>query len=139
MTTHTPICVLVAEHDLWRRRTVTWMLSEAGFAVREATNGMAAVRTASRELPQIVLLGADLPEISSAEVARTVQSDPRMRHTAVVQLEAPGNSIELLASVVNALDAHQVELQRSAAGEISATAYVLARASSRVPVAAIRA
>ena len=97
--------VLVADHDRWTRLSVSDMLSEAGFAVEGASNGMAALRCAAADPPHIVLVGLDLPEISAAEVVDTLRSDPRMRHTAVVQIRDFANPIELLATVLNTLEA----------------------------------
>jgi CheY-like chemotaxis protein len=138
MKQHAPISILIADHDRWTRHVVASTLAEAGFAIHEATNGMAAVRAAARVQPHVVLLGAALPEIGAADVLRAVRSDPQTRHTAVVEIGAPGSAIELLSIVVEALGARHDELQRSAAREVSATDYVLARARSRLPVAAVR-
>jgi CheY-like chemotaxis protein len=99
------IRVLVADHDRWRRVSASDVLSEAGFAVEQASNGMAALRVAAADPPQIVLIGHDLPEISTADVMHTLRRDPRMRHTAVVQVRNFANPVELLATVLNALEA----------------------------------
>jgi hypothetical protein len=71
-------------------------------------------------------------------VTRVVHDDPRTRHTAVVELDAPVSAIEILSIVVEALDARRAELRRVAAREISAADHFLARAGSRLPVPAIR-
>jgi DNA-binding response OmpR family regulator len=73
------IRVLVAVHDRWARLSVSDMLRHSGFAVAEASNGMAALRVADADPPHIVLIGLDLPEISPADVAHTLRSDPRGR------------------------------------------------------------
>jgi len=83
------------------------MLGEAGFAVDAASNGMAALRIATADPPRIVLIGPDLPEISAADVAHTLQNDPRTRHTAVVQVRDFANPIELLAAVLRSLEARR--------------------------------
>ncbi len=91
------------------------MLAEAGFEVAEASNGMSALRMALEAQPQIVVIGRGLPEISAADVMRTLHSDHRMRHTAVVQVVNPCNAIELLATVVSALEARHTERQAEVA------------------------
>jgi CheY-like chemotaxis protein len=99
------------------------MLSDAGFVVEAASNGMAALRSAAADPPQIVLVGLDLPEISAADVADTLRTDPRMRHTAVVQVRDFANPIELLATVLSALEARgegRVH-ERPQAGTLQAT------------------
>jgi CheY-like chemotaxis protein len=99
------IRVLVADHDRWRRVSASDTLSEAGFAVEQASNGMAALRVAAADPPQIVLIGQDLPEVTPEEVVHTLRRDPRLRHTAVLQVRDFANRIELLATVLNALEA----------------------------------
>jgi CheY-like chemotaxis protein len=113
--------VLVADHDRWARLRVSDTLSEAGFAVEQASNGMAALRSASADPPQIVLIAHDLPEITTVEVIHTLRHDPRMQRTALVQVRAtayggigldvdgrldlPCKPIDLLATLLNALEA----------------------------------
>jgi len=87
------------------RHSVSDMLGDAGFAVDEASNGMAALRIAAADPPQIVLIGTDLPEISAADVVDALRCDPRTRHTAVVQVREFANPIELLAAVLSSLEA----------------------------------
>jgi CheY-like chemotaxis protein len=99
------IRALVADHDRWTRLSVSDLLGDAGFAVDEASNGMAALRLAAADPPQIVLIGHDLPEVSAADVAETLRSDPRTRHTAVVQVRDFADPIELLAAVLSSLEA----------------------------------
>jgi DNA-binding NarL/FixJ family response regulator len=91
------------------------MLAEAGFKVAEASNGMSALRMALEAQPQIVVICRGLPEISAADVIGSLHSDHRMRHSAVVQVENPCNAIELLATVVSALEARHTERQAEVA------------------------
>src|SRR2546422_10068315 len=105
LTDQQRIRVLVADHDRWTRHSVSDILVEAGFAVAEASNGMAVLRGAAVDPPRIVLLGSALPEISTADVVRALRNDPRMRHTAVVEVRNLANPIELLATVLRALHA----------------------------------
>jgi DNA-binding response OmpR family regulator len=113
--------VLVADHDRWARLRVSDMLSEAGFDVEQASNGMAALRIAAADPPQIVLIAHDLPEITTLDVIDTFRHDPRMQRTALVhvrdmtnggigldvdgRLDLPCQPNELLATLLNALEA----------------------------------
>jgi hypothetical protein len=55
-----------------------------------------------------VLLGASLPEICASEVSEILRSDPRTKRAAIACVEsAPSNPIELLATVVQALEARR--------------------------------
>jgi PleD family two-component response regulator len=147
-----PINVLIAAHDRWTRLTVSTMLDEAGFAVEEASNGVSALRIAAVAPPHIVLLAPVLPEIAPVDVLQTLRADPRTRNTAVVQigsterrlaadglLNLPCNPIELLATVVNALEARQAVVQRKPGLDASSLAFVFAGTPGAVqPVGAAR-
>jgi DNA-binding response OmpR family regulator len=110
------ISVLIADYDPWTRLSVSSPLGEAGFAVREASNGMSALRSAVAAPPHVVVVGPQLSEIATAEVVRSLRSDPRTRNTALIligdedaalevdaSIKLPCNPIELLASVMRAL------------------------------------
>jgi CheY-like chemotaxis protein len=114
------------------------MLAEAGFAVSEASNGMAALRMALADQPQIVVIGRSLPEVSAADVIRGLKSDHRTRHTAVVEVEKPSNAIELLATVVDALEARHVDLRRRVRSGTPPGAIVQPWLNSGLPVASAR-
>jgi sigma-B regulation protein RsbU (phosphoserine phosphatase) len=159
---HTRITVLVADNDRWARLSVSTVLSEAGFAVEQASNGVTALRIAAACLPHLVLVRSGLPEIATAEVVRSLRSNPRTRNAAVVEFRAgdgsagldkaaggdldvdgrfdfPCNSIELLATVVNALEARHSDVARSRSRQVSLASPKVGRVSAaRQPVARSR-
>jgi CheY-like chemotaxis protein len=99
------IRVLIADHDRWTRSNVSNLLGEAGFAVEQASNGMAALRMAAADPPHIVLIGNDLPEVTSADVVRSLRSNPRTRRTAVLEVQRLADSVQLLVTQLGALEA----------------------------------
>jgi CheY-like chemotaxis protein len=111
------INVLVADHNPWTRFCFARMLSEAGFDVDEASNGVSAVRRALADSPQVVIVGDRLSELSSSDVMLTLRSDPRMHQTALVQIAATCSSIELVATVIYALE-EQHELGQQKEGRV---------------------
>jgi len=124
--THAPVSgrervsVLVADHDKWTRLNLSTMLDDAGFHVEQASNGVSAMRIAEVAQPQIVLLRHNLPELGAVDVLHMLRTDRRTRHCAVLQLQdwtiadddldsdgllnLPCHPVELLATVVNALE-----------------------------------
>jgi DNA-binding response OmpR family regulator len=154
--------VLVADNDRWARLSVCSVLSEAGFGVEQASNGVSALRIAAASVPHLVLVGGDLPEISTADVVRSLRSNPRTRHAAVVELRTgagstametgggealdldgrldfPCNAVELLATVVNALETRHSDVARSRSREVSLASPKVDRLSAaRQPVARSR-
>lgn len=98
------VSVLVADYDRWTRLSVTSMLTTAGFTVQEASNGMSALRRARAGAPDVVMLGSELPEIASDELVHLLRSDSRTRDVAVVPLPLRCTPIELVATIVGAVD-----------------------------------
>jgi CheY-like chemotaxis protein len=153
------ISVLVADHDRWARLSICSVLSEAGFTVEEASNGVSALRIAAACAPHLVIVGHGLPEIATADVVRALRNNPRTRHTAVVEFRAgagldtaavghvdvdgrfdfPCNPIELLATVVNALEARHTAIAQSRASGVGSTSSNVGRLpAGRQPVARSR-
>jgi CheY-like chemotaxis protein len=98
------VSVLVADYDRWTRLSVTSMLATAGFSVQEASNGMSALRMAWAAAPDVVMVGPELPEIASDELAHLLRSDSRTRNVAVVPLSMPCTPMELVTTIVGAID-----------------------------------
>jgi CheY-like chemotaxis protein len=104
------VSVLIADHNRWTRLNLASMLIEAGMLVSEASNGFSALRLALERAPQIVVIGG-------AELSDRLRADPVTRHTAIVgvhdvvdadaSLALPCNPVELLATVVQALEARR--------------------------------
>src|SRR5499433_1330377 len=63
-------------------------LQRAGFQVREAASGKAALHLATAEQPDLVLLDAKLPDINSFEVCRRLKGNPATAAVMVVQMSA---------------------------------------------------
>jgi CheY-like chemotaxis protein len=111
------VSVLIADHNRWTRLNLASMLIEAGMLVSEASNGFSALRLALERAPQIVVIGPQLPEMGGAELSDRLRADPVTRHTAIVgvhdvvdadaSLALPCNPVELLATVVQALEARR--------------------------------
>lgn len=103
------------------------MLSEAGAYVLEASNGVSALRLALGNAPNVAVIGRNLSEMDPDELARALRQDQRTRNLAIigaresdavdVLLALPCEPIELLGSVVRALQARS-EVQAVAAAPI---------------------
>ncbi|MGE5279168.1 MAG: response regulator transcription factor [Deltaproteobacteria bacterium] len=60
----------------------------AGFSVLYAVNGAAALETARREQPDLVILDLMLPKVPGLEVCRRLKADPATSRVPVVMLTA---------------------------------------------------
>jgi two-component system, cell cycle sensor histidine kinase and response regulator CckA len=81
-----PLILNVDDTDT-SRLTTTLVLRQAGFDVVEAATGAEALRLAE-QLPSLVLLDVNLPDINGFEVCRQLKSSPHTRAIAVVHLSA---------------------------------------------------
>ncbi|MEN3339780.1 MAG: two-component system, cell cycle response regulator DivK [Acidobacteriota bacterium] len=79
-----PPLVLVVEDDISTRKLYVAMLTERGFDVREAHNGLQAVEKAGELLPAAIVTDLALPGIDGFELCRRLHHDTRTRHIPVM-------------------------------------------------------
>ena len=66
--------VLVVDDELVIRRAISRFLSNAGFEVREAENGTAAISEMRRRLPDAIILDYKLPDSTALDLLPQIQS-----------------------------------------------------------------
>ena len=76
--------VLVVDDDLTARSFFRRLLDDAGYVVKEAVDGAAALQAISALSPDVVLLDIELPEIDGFEVCRRVRQNAATRLTPVI-------------------------------------------------------
>jgi CheY-like chemotaxis protein len=67
--------VLFVDDDETNRHASSWLLQNAGFAVKEAASGSEALRLVG-EQPDLVVLDVNLPDIDGFEVCRWIKTHP---------------------------------------------------------------
>ena len=87
--------ILIAEDEPDIRELVTFMLKFAGYEVVAASNGEDAVRTASRERPDLVLMDVRMPRMTGYDACRMMKANPDLRNVPVVFLSAKGQESEI--------------------------------------------
>jgi DNA-binding NarL/FixJ family response regulator len=70
-----PETILIVDDDPGIRTAIAMMLGEAGYLVREADCGPAALREARLEVPALVLLDVNLPGMCGYEVHRVLRGE----------------------------------------------------------------
>jgi signal transduction histidine kinase len=80
--------VLNVNDDAATRYLTTHVLEHAGFRVLEAATGMAALKLAQVERPDVVVLDVKLPDILGYEVCRRLRMQPETASIAVLQTSA---------------------------------------------------
>ncbi len=87
--------ILIAEDEPDIRELVLFMLRFAGYEVIAAVTGEDAVRTASREIPDLILLDVRMPRMTGYEACRLMKANPALRDVPIVFLSAKGQEAEI--------------------------------------------
>ena len=87
-----PPLVLIANDQEWSSRSLESILAPEGYAVLRAYTGLQALERARTAQPDLVIIEAQLPDISGFEVCRTLRDDPRFCGTIPVIITTAGPS-----------------------------------------------
>lgn len=114
--------ILVVEDEEDIRELVEYNLLRQGYAVEGVGTGEAALASARRELPDLMLLDLMLPGMDGLEVCRRVKSDPKTQGVPIVMVTAKGEEIDQVTGL-----------------EVGADDYLTKPFSPKVLIARIRA
>ncbi|WP_111308536.1 response regulator transcription factor [Confluentibacter sediminis] len=76
---------------------VSYNLSNEGYQVITAENGVEAVKKAKKELPQLVILDVMMPEMDGIEACEIIRKDPNLKDVVITFLTARGEDYSQLA------------------------------------------
>lgn len=74
--------------------SLEFILRQAGFDVRLASNGDEALEAIREELPQVILLDVMMPRRNGYDVCRTIRQNPDWQGIHIIMLTAKGRDIE---------------------------------------------
>lgn len=80
--------ILYIEDNPLNMRLVRKILSSAGFDMIEAIDGLSGVSLADREMPDLILMDINLPDIDGLAATARIKSCPRMSRIPIVALTA---------------------------------------------------
>jgi PAS domain S-box-containing protein len=83
----TPLTIAYVDDSDPQRYAISRMLTAAGFYVKQAATGQQGLDLA-RELPDLMLLDVQLPDINGIEVCRRIKSDPVTKDIPILQVSA---------------------------------------------------
>lgn len=93
--TDNKICVLVVDGDPDILEATSRIVEEAGCKVLKADTGRGCLDKISAEAPDLVLLDADLPDISGKDICRQIKENPTLSGIVVVVVsDSPASSAE---------------------------------------------
>jgi CheY-like chemotaxis protein len=78
--------VLLVEDDRDGRQLYAEWLTQAGFRVVQAHNGLQALERAFERVPHVVVADLNIPGIDGFELTRRLKQDARTRHVAVLAI-----------------------------------------------------
>lgn len=78
--------VLIVDDSLSARRTLTQVVTEAGFEARTAVDGLEAIESIEKDLPDAVLLDMEMPRMNGLELAAHLRSEEPTRELPLVMV-----------------------------------------------------
>jgi len=101
-----PAKVLVADDEPNIALSLEFLMQQAGFGVRIAADGEAALAAMAEERPDLVVLDVMLPKRDGYEVCRAIRADPRWAGVRVLMLTAKGRDSERETGLALGADAY---------------------------------
>ena len=86
MDNQTPKPVILAVDDAPENLDVVRRILAASYTVRVAINGIVALKIAQKQLPDLILLDVNMPEMDGFEVCRRLKCDSLTEHIPVIFL-----------------------------------------------------
>ncbi len=76
--------ILLVEDNEANRYLATFLLENSGYHVLRADNGREAVIAAQNEMPDLILMDIQMPEVDGYEAARRIKAEPHLAHIPIV-------------------------------------------------------
>jgi len=107
--------LLLVEDNEMNRDMLSRRLARRGYELVFAGDGAAAVETALREVPRLILMDMGLPVMDGWEATRRIKADPRTRGIPVIALTAHAMAADrdkALAAGCDDFDTKPVDIAR---------------------------
>ncbi len=89
-----PASVLVVDDEASIVLSLEFLMKQAGFLVRVANDGEAALAAIAEEPPDLILLDAMMPRRDGFDVCQTVRANPDWSRVRIIMLTAKGRDVE---------------------------------------------
>ncbi len=89
-----PASVLVVDDEASIVLSLEFLMKQAGFRVRVANDGEAALAAIAAEPPDLILLDAMMPRRDGFDVCQTVRANPDWSRVRIIMLTAKGRDVE---------------------------------------------
>jgi len=78
--------ILFIEDESTLQKTLTDILTQAGYKVISALDGEIGLRLAKKEKPDLILLDIILPRVDGFEILKKIKEDPELKEIPVIVL-----------------------------------------------------
>ncbi len=86
--------ILVIEDDPSALRFIEYTLEQEGYQVLTATDGLAGIRKAQNEEPDLIVLDIMLPGIDGFEICHRLRAEPQTAQLPILMLSAKAQEID---------------------------------------------
>ncbi|TCO82639.1 response regulator receiver domain-containing protein [Plasticicumulans lactativorans] len=86
--------ILVVDDEPNILLSLEFLMKHAGFQVRTAGDGDAALAAVATEVPDLVLLDVMMPRRDGYEVCQAIRQNPALAHVKIIMLTAKGRDVE---------------------------------------------
>ena len=101
--------ILLVEDNEYNREMLVKRLERAGFQVVAAVDGRQGLEMAGTEIPDLILMDLDLPEIDGWEATRRLKMSPATSRIPVIALTAHAMQQDLKKAVVAGCDQYETK------------------------------
>jgi len=101
--------VLIVDDEPNIVASLEFLLEQAGFAVRTAFDGRAALEAAAAFRPDLVLLDVMMPVLNGYEVCQRLRNDKSLAPVRILMLSAKGRDVEIAKGLELGADAYMTK------------------------------
>ena len=80
--------VLIVEDNELNMKLFHDLLDSRGYNILQTRDGLEALKIARQEVPDLILMDIQLPEVSGLEVTKWIKEDDNLRHIPVIAVTA---------------------------------------------------
>ena len=91
--------ILIVEDDVDIVEMLKYPLEQANFEVESVYDGQAAINAITEQQPDLILLDLMLPNVSGAEVYRTISRNPQVENIPVIMVTAKSEEIDRIVGL----------------------------------------
>lgn len=89
-----PNTILLVDDEPNILLSLEFLMKRAGYEVRTAADGEAALQVVANSPPDLILLDVNMPKRDGFEVCQTIKANPAWKNVRIVMLTAKGRDVE---------------------------------------------